>query len=158
MGYLRMAMAGGAVVLLIITYWLGHQAGSESVQVEWDRDKLARTHLLLKREQEHRALERKWQEAVQHVGNELTERERSTRDDLETTISDLNAGTLVLRERFRGCRAELSQAASAASSDHGGDGRGLSAADQEFLVRVGANCDAAVHRLTGAQDYIRGIQ
>jgi len=158
MGYIKMAIAGGAVVLIALAYWTGHRAGSNSVQHEWNVDKLARTHLMLKREQEHRMLEAKWQEAVQHVGNTLTEQDRSTRDALESTIADLNSGNLIMRERFRGCRTELSKAASTTGSDHGGDRGGLSGADQEFLVRIGSQCDRAVHILGAAQNYIRGTQ
>jgi len=151
---IRLGIGLAAVVAIAGIYHTGHKAGSNAVSVEWEKDKLARIQALLDQEVEYRAKEQKWGESLKHIIDAERAAQEATRHELETIIADRESGALQLRDRFRGCQKQLSEATTAASGTDGGSEGGLSSADEKFLVRIGAECDATAGKLTALQRYV----
>lgn len=156
--YIKLGAAAAILVLLIGTHSAAYRAGGNSVQVKWEMAKLAHAHALIAQESAHRAQERKWGEATAKLTESLRGAQERLQDEMDTIIADRDAGALRLRNDLRGCRAQLPGDTSTPGGDHGAGGGGLSEARQELALRIGAECDAVVHKLTAAQEYIRAIQ
>jgi hypothetical protein len=158
----RILLMGGVACLALAVaaaiYLAGASAGAGKVQRKWDVEKIAHARALLDQEAAHRAQERRWGEATAKLTESLRGAQEALQDDYENTIADMRSGALRLRNDLRGCRAQLPGDPPTPSGDHGAGGGGLSEARQELALRIGAECDAVVNRLTAAQEYIKEIQ
>lgn len=156
-----LAVVAGATLTLIVMmsgviWW-------QSIKIERAADLATRVELtharaIAEHEALYRAQERKWGEATARLTESLRREQEALQDELETVIADRDAGALRLRDDLRGCRAQLSGDTPTPSGDHGAGKGGLSPARQSLALRIGAECDAVVHKLTAAQEYIRAIQ
>jgi hypothetical protein len=157
MDYLKLGAAAACLAAAVGVYWMGHSAGTDKVQAKWNQDKAARAQAAAELEARHRAVEKQWGVAVATLTTEHRQAQEAARHELETTIAGVESGALVLRDRFRRCEQQLSATTGAAGGADGGGEGGLSEADQRFFIRVGAECDAVVSRLTAVQAYIRSV-
>tara|TARA_R110002049_G_scaffold281333_1_gene460883 strand:+ start:42498 stop:42992 length:495 start_codon:yes stop_codon:yes gene_type:complete len=154
---LRYGLPAAAGAALVAGIWFhGHAAGKDSVQVKWDADKAERIAAQIATEKRHRAREAELHANVQTISDQLSAAQRASLQELDTTLVDLRSDNLRLRERFRTCR--VSGTPETASGDDGAGDTGLSEADQEFLLRIGADADRVVNKLTACQGYVMGVQ
>jgi hypothetical protein len=158
-----LAITGALVATSLVgTIWYayskGKQSGQDSVQIRWERDKVAHARALAAQEAAHRTIERKWGDAITSVSAWHRAAQEALQDDYENTIAGLESGHFRLRRDLAGCSQQLPSDSTPTPGDHGGGGGGLSAARQGVVVRIGAECDAIAHKLTAAQEYIRAIQ
>jgi hypothetical protein len=151
---IRLGIGLAAVVAVSVSYYTGHKAGSNAVSYQWEQDKLARTQRLLEQEARHRKTERQWGESLAKIIDAERASQEASRNELEAIIADRESGTLVLRDRFRGCEQRLSEATATAGGADGGSEGGLSPADEKFLVRVAQSCDSVIARFTALQRYV----
>ena len=156
-----LAVVAGATLTLIVM--MSGVILWQSIKIERAADLAARVELtharaIAEHEALYRAQERQWGEAITSIAESLRREQEALQDELETVIADRDAGALRLRDDLRGCRAQLSSDTSTTSGDHGAGGGGLSPPRQELALRIGADCDAVVNKLTAAQEYIKAIQ
>lgn len=162
MSNFRMLLMGGiaclTLVILTAVYLAGLSAGKSKVQRQWDQDRMTQLSNLAAQEAAQRAKEREWGEATTLLWASLRDAQEALRNDYEITIADMQSGALRLRDDIRGCRAQLPDDTITTTGDNAAGESGLSAARQGVALRIGADCDAVVLKLTAAQEYIRAIQ
>ena len=152
-------IALAAAVAFMGALWVhGDRHGRAAVQAKWDKAELDAQTAWGIRESGYRAAEQESQRIAKEVSDDLHGRlEKTKADELDLRQRLAAAGTdaVRLRERFKGCAAPQSVSASGAAVGGNDAARtgGLSTADQEFLVRIGAECDATAHRLAALQKY-----
>ena len=156
--YIKLGAAAAILILLIGTHSAAYRAGGNAVRLDWERDKLAHAQALTAQEAAHRAQERQWGEATARLTESLRGAQERLQDEMDTIIADRDAGTLRLRDDLRGCRAQLSGDTPTPGGDHGAGGGGVSESRQSLALRIGAECDAVVLKLTAAQEYIRALR
>lgn len=152
------AIACLTLVILTAVYLAGLSVGKSKIQRQWDQDRIAQMQALAAQEAAHRAKERQWGEATTLLWASLRDAQEALRDDYEDTIADIESGALRLRDDLRGCRAQLPSDSLATTGDNAAGESGLSSARQGVALRIGADCDAVVLKLTAAQEYIKAIQ
>jgi prophage endopeptidase len=130
-------------------------AGRAAVQARWDmaeRDHAQREMLLV----EHaRQRETKAREAYAAAVESLQQENRHAIAERDAVLADAAAGRLRLRDRFRCPTAQPAAGVPATAAGPVGrdapEGAFLSGADQEFLVRIGAEADEVTRQLQACQ-------
>lgn len=149
--------AGLFAAILSLSSCVAYDIGAGKVQHKWDLDKLERTSKQLEREAEYRRKEKQWASSYKMMIDRLQADERSVRESYESTIADINDGTLVLRQHYQSCQQRLSQASTPSGGADGGDREGLLERDRERLLRIGADCNLVKSKLHALQDYVRPL-
>ena len=148
----------GTVALSWLIWSWGMDAGRAQVQALWEADRAAMAVKLVAAEKRYREQEKRWARENQQLAAELHRGVGGTVADLEATLSDVRGDNLRLREQFRGCQSGVPDTPSTPSSDDGARQGGLSYTDEEFLIRVSAEADVLVHKLTACQAYVSALQ
>lgn len=155
---------GGLALLLSVGvsygggYWSGYGSGKKHVQTQWDADIQARTQKQIEQEVANRAKERGWENEMQTVQNALAEATAETQAQLDAALTGISTDNLKLRQQFRACQSRgVPKAAEAPSGDDAAGQGGLSTADQELALRIGADADRVVAKLTACQSYARTV-
>ena len=141
---------------LAVGGFAGHRAGKNSVLADWNADKARHSAAMTKLEREHRQREAMLNERAQKVEDALTAAQAATLEELDTSLAGLRADNLRLRQRFRACSA-VPETTGTTSGDDGTRESGLSDADQELALRIGADADRVAHKLAACQAYVRAI-
>jgi gas vesicle protein len=143
--------------LLWGAYEIGHSAGEDHIQAQWNAERAATSDAITELVKRHNEQERKWADELHDTQARLHAAQRQNLQEVDTTLADLRGGNLRLRERFQGCQRQLSEATTAGTGDDGARRGGLSAADQEFLIRIAGEADSVVNRLTACQEHARKV-
>ena len=145
------------VVVWAVWSW-GVSTGRAQVQAQWEIERAANAITVAALEKRYREQEKRWARENQQLADELHRVVGGTVADLEATLSDVRDDNLRLREQFRGCQSRVPGTPSTPSSDDGARQGGLSYADEEFLIRISAEADVLVHKLTACQAYVSALQ
>lgn len=130
-------------------------AGENRVQAAWDASVVRGERELAAAERRVREQEKTRQSAYDAAAKALTEERDRAIQERDAAVAGLRDGTLRVRDRFR-CPGPAATpvvpglAGTPGGSDAAGGG-GLSPADAEFLLRIGAEADDVVRRLTTCQ-------
>lgn len=152
----RYGIPAAAGAALVVGIWFhGHAAGKDSVQTQWNADKAKHSAAIAALESAHRAKEAQLNANAQRIEYRLAQAQQDTLTELDTTLSDLRADNLRLRQRFTGCR--VPEDTGTAESDDGAAQGGLSEQDQEFLLRIGAEADSVANRLAACQGFVDSL-
>lgn len=144
------------VSVLSAVAWAGYRAGVSSVTVEWQEDRLRAASQIQAIVGEFRERERRLNDEVQSAEDRLAEAAADTRRALDAALDGIDTGRL--RERFRSCPSGVPETTAPTEGDDGAGERGLSAADQRFLIRIGAEADQVASRLEACQAYVSSLQ
>ena len=146
-------------------YWIafdrGDRSGRAAIQAQWDAATAMQQQALAEAESEYRQREQALQQANQELSDDLHRQLADTEARYNADLATASADVGRLRQQFRGCAADLSRANAVAGTAGGNDDTdqtGLSAADVRVALRLAADADAAVHRLTACQAYARQLQ
>lgn len=137
------------------TYWTGKSHGKAQVQSAWDSDRAYQESKLAAIEQAHRQREAQLHEQAQRIEDELTRAQRGALEELDTTLANLRADNLRLRQRFTACR--VPQDSDTPGGDDGAGTGGLSEQDAEFLVRLAGDADRVANKLAACQWFVASI-
>jgi hypothetical protein len=159
--YLKLIIYTAISAVVVAALWAGYSAiysaGQESVQVEWNKETAQRKQADMAQEVKNLAREREWNRELQVAQDMLGEATKSTQTELDRTVANVRADNLRLRERFRACSNKLSTNSDPARGDDAANKGGLSRADEELALRIGAEADQVVHQLAACQQYVRSI-
>lgn len=154
--YFKLAIILAALAVIAGMNACSYSKGKATVQAEWELAKAAQAQELANIRAENRVKERGWADEMQKTQDALAAATFNTQFQLNAALADVQSDNLKLRERFRACN-RVSPDTKASGGNHEASQGGLSGADQEFLLRIGAEADQVVHQLTSCQSYIRSL-
>lgn len=151
-------LAIGSALILAATFGLGHRSGAAGVHANWSEYRLLIEQTASMHDSAYRRRERELTDQLIEAQNALDSAIKQGNADRDSTIADLHADNLRLRERFRGCgTGGVSENSGTDGSDDGAGASGFSEQDAEFLIRIAAEADAVAHRLDACQSYGRSV-
>jgi hypothetical protein len=156
--YLRLGLVLVALAALGYAANSVYSAGQADIQAKWDTEKAAQATQYNALVAENVAKERVWQSELQTAQDALSAATENTRADLDSTLADVRADNLRLRNRFRACQTRVSSAAGTTGGDDAAGQGGLSREDEELALRIGADADQVAHKLAACQAYIQTIR
>jgi len=149
----------GALVLVICSYFYGHQTGVAVTKAEWEAEKLvaaADAARILKAEQdkvtEYEHLLANTQNRVEKVYVDKIRTVEVVRDKL---IDTARTDGLFIDAACPDHSNPVPSAAASTSSDHGGTKARLSGEAAEALITIAADADEITHQLNACQEILR---
>lgn len=147
---LKWQVALAAVGALAVMQWMA----ASSLRAKLDSAQADSVKAQLKDEKDARDVERRHAADMTALEAQLTKENTDALVARDNLIADLRADRVRVRERFTCPKQAATAGASPARSDDPAQG-GLSSADAELLLRIGAEADDVVRQLTTCQAVIR---
>lgn len=154
---------GAGVLALVVAYHAalivyGKHLGKEEVNARWTEHKLEISKEMARLRQLRHDAESALSHKLQEAEDAATKAQLDSLQELDASLAALRGDNLRLRQRFKTCRPDgVSEAAHSARSDDAGGQSGFSTADQETLLRIGAEADQCAIRLMSCQSYVRNL-
>lgn len=156
LGWLRkvpwQAWACVALALLVLAY--GHwryNAGQADTQARWDAQEAAYAVQRAKAAEAARKTEERHRADLAAAVERLNKGHADAQAETDRLIADLRAGNLRLRDRFKAPACGVPGAPADPGAAPGAGAAYVRVEDQEFLLRVGADADRVVRKLTACQ-------
>ena len=152
---LALALSLAVGLMAVRSHWIG--VGESRVQANWDAQKAKDAVAIAVQLQKVRAIEQAETQRQRDIAADLVEKNREAIAEIDRLDAAVAAGTVRLRQRFA-CPSNVPGSSTAASGGDAADQPGFSEADARVALRIAADGDAAIRRLTACQAIVRGPQ